>query len=333
MHKGSTRLAILAALALVAGGAALNLYLHPRERALLPRATRITPVSNNHPYYWWLADHEIMLFRDPARSDWTLVRVNESTKRQQPLSALTRLFARSGGKPGSIQVSPDGKWMLWTNAAGGTVVSRTDGARHFDYPPGKPSEKRWMCESVRWIELVHDGKFFSYAVMHDIVNPHKAQRRVLVPSIPCTREFVDVAGMRPTADDHILAGLWNGQEGNLNPAGIIALNMNAHLSAVGQYRLDPPHAADRAELEFAPLYGRLAWVLEYGPGLSALVGASGQTGLWVTDMFGWKSRELGSLETSPDDSSSSRPVSIQWTPDGGRLSFVYRDALWTVPTG
>src|SRR5262245_47923780 len=156
MFTGKIKIALLAALILIAGGTALAFLLRPRERPLLPRATQIVNISGKFPYYWWLSDHEVMRFRDPVRGDWTLLRLDTNTKTERVIEELTRLFAKSGGKPDSIQVAPDGRWMLWAGARGETWLSAIDGTRHFTVAPGLPSEKRWMCESYRWIELVHD---------------------------------------------------------------------------------------------------------------------------------------------------------------------------------
>src|SRR5262249_9489176 len=148
-----------------------------------------------------------MRFRDPERKDWTLVSLDTTAKREETREALTRIFDMSGGKPDSIQVSPDGKWMLWTGAKGGTLVSTTDGRTHFELPPGKPSEKRWMCDSLRWIELLHDDEYFNMHLLHSVLKPSKNRQGPLLPPVPYSTKFVNVAGMAATTDDHILASL------------------------------------------------------------------------------------------------------------------------------
>jgi len=319
------------ALALLCGGAALALFLRPRELPLLPRATRVAAVAGAHPYYWWLSDNVVLRFRDPASGDWTFVRLDVNSQKEKPVARLTSLFARSGGKPESIQVAPDGDWMLWTGAKGQTVVSTTDGWKHLEHPPGKPSEKRWMSVGLRWIELVCDGKDFTGAVVHNVLRPKEIQRRPLVPTISCSPQLVDVARMTPTTDEHILATLWNGPEGGIKPAVILALVLHAQINAVGKFKLHPPRDAERGEIVFAPIYGRLAWVLKYRPEWSRLTGESPRVGLWVTSMRDWRSHEVGSVEVGGDGKDGSGPLAVQWSPDGNSLSFVYKDALWTIP--
>jgi hypothetical protein len=64
----------------------------------------------------------------------------------------------------------------------------------------------------------------------------------------------------------------------------------------------------------------------------------GRYDLWVSDLAGIVITEIGSVEGSSESSSSSAtgiryywPQDIKWNPDGARISFHYRDALWTVP--
>src|SRR2546423_8689067 len=112
MAKGKAKLILLAALALMAGGAALLALVRPRERPLLAHATKITRVPSAHPYYWWVSDSEVLTFQDPSRDNWTLRRVNVNTKSESPADRLTRLFAKSGGRPDTVQMAPLGDWIL-----------------------------------------------------------------------------------------------------------------------------------------------------------------------------------------------------------------------------
>jgi hypothetical protein len=321
----------LTALALIAGATVLVLTLRPQERPLLPRATRIVRISNAYPFYWWVSDNEILTFRDPGHDDWTLLRLDVNARQGKPVEELTRLFAKSGGRPDSVQVAPDGKGILWTGAQGGTIVATVDGARHFEYPPGEPGEKRWMFDSGHWVELVREGTQFTHAIFHEMDRPRESRVKPVLPAVVARPDAIDVAGMAATTDGHVLVTFWNGQAGKIDPARIVALSFTANTSEIGRFLLHPPHDVDRGALVFSPLYGRLAWVLEYQPPLSTLTGERTRTGLWVSSMQDWKAHEIGSLETTRDGKGGSGPFAVQWSPDGGRLSFVYRDALWTVP--
>src|SRR2546421_158980 len=118
----------------------------------------------------------------------------------------------------------------------------------------------------------------------------------------------------------------------MDPAAVVALTMTAQLRGIGKLTLPPPHESDRGQLVFAPIFGGVAWVLHYGPAWSALTREGARTGLWVTDTHGANSHALGSVETTPDLNGETGPTAVKWSPDGDRLSFIYRNALWTVPT-
>src|SRR5438105_4383486 len=95
--------------------------LRPQTQPLLPRATRITDVNGKYPFYWWLTDEDVLLFRDPTKQDWTFLRRNIKTKVETPLSALTDLFRNTGGNKETLFVSPNGERLLWTSADGNTT--------------------------------------------------------------------------------------------------------------------------------------------------------------------------------------------------------------------
>jgi hypothetical protein len=57
-------------------------------------------------------------------------------------------------------------------------------------------------------------------------------------------------------------------------------------------------------------------------------------GLWVSDLDGRNLREIGHLALHPaanSDTDGPDPEDVQWLPDGKRLSFLYKQALWIVP--
>jgi len=306
----------------------------PQERALLPRATRLTEISGAFPYYWWLSDSDVMVFRDPERKDWTLLRHSLKTGTTAPLDALTRLFRDSGGDPDSIQVSPDGKWMLWTGLKDGIQVATVDGARHWQEKSDGKCKVRWHPDSRRWIEVVETDEMFSHAILHSVDRPRVGVGKPIFPAIPSADDMVNARRMALTEDEHLLVCYWNETTGDLNPiARIRAVTFNANPGNINKIVLPIPRVSRYGELIFHPPAGRLAWVLEFERpwSLMGLFGLSLSTGLWVTDMNGAVTHDLGSLPTTRFGRRGSGPYNVQWTPDGTRLSFVFDDALWSVP--
>lgn len=325
MAIGKLKYVLLAAPVVVLVGGALAFLQKQDERPLLERAVSVARIPNAHPYYWWLSDSEILRFRDPGQNDWTLVRQDIDTKKVKPGGRIAEIFSESGGRPESIQVAPDGGWLLWTSKDK-IVVCKTDGTKRYEYADRGRSLKIWMADGLRWIELEYNAEIFTGAVLHSVIDPKEVQRRPVVPNISCSPKLVNVSRLTPTSDDHILATLWNGPERGIKPAVIVALVLNAHINAVGKFKLNPPRDAARGELVFAPIYGRLAWVVEYQPEWANFTGARPRVGLWVSRMRDWNKHEVGSVESTDGGLRS-----VQWSPDGERLSFVHDNSVWIVP--
>ena len=51
--------------------------------------------------------------------------------------------------------------------------------------------------------------------------------------------------------------------------------------------------------------------------------------LWTSQLNGQGMHEVGFIDCNENDHSYSD--SIRWTPDGKKLSFIYKDELWTIP--
>jgi hypothetical protein len=308
-------------------GAAYLFLLIPRERPALPLATRVLPLPGDYPYYWWLSDQEALIGRKSGDGKTTFVRYNLSSRQETPLPELTALFNRYPGKPDTVQVAPNGEWLLWTDARNVTEVARLDGARHFQVASGAHSENRWMSDSRRWVELISTGELFSQANIHTVGSTVATKAKPLFPAFPSTPEQLNIARLAVAEDKHVLAHFWNGKPGMLHPARIIASSFTPNPMQRGKYSLPAPREDyARGDLAFAPQTERIAWILHFRrrfPFRSSV-------GLWVTRLGKLQPDEIGYLEWSPG--SKSGPHRVQWMPDGKRLSFVYRNALWIIPT-
>ncbi len=59
----------------------------------------------------------------------------------------------------------------------------------------------------------------------------------------------------------------------------------------------------------------------------------GQHNIWISSFDGTGMRCLGGLPNPelPGNAFPNWAQALAWTPDNKRLSFVYKDALWTIP--
>lgn len=307
----------------------------PGGPSITARATRVADLSSARPYYWWLSDHEVMTFRDPDKQDWTLLRRDLKAGTEMPLNELTQRFTQSGGNPDSVQVSPDGKWMLWTGLENGVLVATLDGKRFWREKSRHISEVRWHPDSRRWIEIVEADEMYSYVILHSVEKPQKGVGKPIFPAIPAGEEMVDSRNMALTADEHLLVCYWNETTGDLNPiARIRAAGFNANPGNTNKIIFQAPRPSLFGEIVFHPPVGRLVWVLECERpwSLLGILGLSVSTDFWISELKGGGSaRPVGSLLTKRFGIRGAGPYNVRWTPDGKRLSFVYENALWTVP--
>jgi hypothetical protein len=314
--------------------------LRPQSLPLLPRATKIVDIQGKTPFYWWITDDALLRFRDPAKQDWTLVRYDLKTKTDTPLTALTELFQKSVGKPETLCISPDGDWVLWTGAGTLTTVSRLDGTHHYSVQT-EPGENRWMTDEESWINIVERNGLFESTRIRSVDDGQKFHKTVLFPTTPSDPKAVDRARMAMTLDRHILVNYWDGAARQVSHIKVVFMGLGASLTMGGSKEFDAPRENLQGDIVFAPVTRQIAWALEFqeplpeflsGFSFSSKLPSRVSTGLWVMDADTKAVRALGALDTDHDDpTKQSGPYNIQWTPDEQHLSFIYNNALWTVP--
>ncbi len=333
------------ALILCALGLAALLYagysLRPQSRPLLPHATRIVAIAGKTPFYWWITDDTLLHFRDPARQDWTFVRYDLKTKTETPLNALTELFQKSAGKPETLFLSPEGDWALWTGAGSLTTAARLDGTRHYSVQT-ESGENRWMLDEPNWINVVEKDGLFESTRIHRMEDGKQIQKTVLFPTMPSDPKVVERARMATTPDRHVLVNYWDGEAGQVSHVKVAFMGLGASLMMGGFKEFTAPRESLQGDLLFAPISPQIAWALEFqeplpeflnGFSFSSNPPSRVSTGLWIMNANTKAVLALGSLDTDHNDPArNSGPYNIQWTPDEGHLSFVYNNALWTVPT-
>jgi hypothetical protein len=126
--------------------------------------------------------------------------------------------------------------------------------------------------------------------------------------------------------------------------------VNRHLRRVQPWRTITLHAPAgtkisdaEQQIAFDPRGHRLAWMLEATRSSplgrfvrrwirSVHVTEHHRVELWVSRPDGSRMREVGYVALNPeDDAMAEGPHYLQWLPDGEHVSFIYRNALWTVP--
>jgi len=326
--------------------------LFPRERSLLTRSAKTLPVDDYPRWYAWSSNKALLL--EWGVYDWT--HYDCSTGKETQLEGLS---ARRIGPGGDIALSPDGKGLLeHTSASDGNVgqvlFSAVDGKRHFEQPgsteePGV--EIGWLSDSQHWVELIGnlapigDDVILERILIHPLDKPDQAQTLSLAPT--SLLGFMDRDGRLDflTLEDRLIVSnchLYNDAQPNqVHVVKLIATEPHLDISRTKTYQIVlPPNKAVWA-VAYSPHGDKIAWLLdtEHVSPIAAFmhrflpsvkVQTDHATACWVCNLDGTDMRKIGSIQTRPEDLES--PLKqLRWLPDGKRLSFLYQDALWTVP--
>ncbi|HZT40651.1 MAG TPA: hypothetical protein VFA07_00610 [Chthonomonadaceae bacterium] len=256
----------------------------------------------------------------------------------------------------ACSISPDGAWMLYRNWAGGannpfrTLTLSLNGSRRIVWPAW--SETRfdmirqpfWLPDSRHWAEIVYDHTSHTFlAAVYGLDGKHYtgviARGRWLwsgeVHGITQSGSVLIRKFNTPALPKRLVQIMeWDLQ-------GILAhrANGSAHARTISIRMPANTEEVSGPDPRISPQGDRLAWVLTLENAhpepawLQRLWALFGQRqrktfGLWVSHLDGSQLREIGHINYQPDDEV---PQDIRWTPDGKRLSFLYKGALYTVP--
>jgi hypothetical protein len=111
------------AVALVGVGAARPQVPSQQGGPLLPaRARRLAKCDGWQgfllfvPEYRWISLHEVLYFEGSVDDSWKLMKLNIDTGVKTPLPGLTKAYNETLSGLGGVEVSPDGKWLLWASS-------------------------------------------------------------------------------------------------------------------------------------------------------------------------------------------------------------------------
>ena len=335
----------------------------PRQRSLRERATRVAPArgwsgtgTQTHGIvpYFWLSDHEVLWFRgnDPLEA----VRREIRTGRDTPFLLRTpAVIAPPKGFP--LTLSPDRRWLLWVNERGArqtAVASRVDGSRAVTWPrPWYDYSLAWLPDNSGW---VWHG---TVATVHRLAGSR-------VDLVPFQTKFVASRPGRVAQAPHLLGTAPGGKTIafdtqamhnsdrfysvlDVGRAGFVFEPIPKQVAFVEldlvrpgapgrRFTLPMPSGAEQSVLALSPAGDRIAWLTYRNGRAPAFLNRLPQelwlsswkqsASLWVAPTDGGKPpRLVGRLIL--DEGESVGPPS--WTPDGRRLSYLYQDALWTLP--
>ena len=321
---------------------------YPPEKSLFQHAVKILDLDcywdwgGGYEGYGWLSNHEF-LYQDYAEGGTTrvqhcrLFRYNTQTRKCRLLKRLTRrvdCFYHS-----QMEISPDGKWMLWhgrTDRPETIDAATIDGRRHLQWPCGYYTRDilNWTADSRHWIDFRladTDTKYQFKALIHDVNAPRKETALPIVSG-----SLSDNYGAR--IQKNIVTISAPEFEKVTAELRVTEAQIGSRIAPLRQYAIRLP--ASIARLPNAGIINRLlspsadqiALLLCYDVPAQSDKAAQRVLGLWVCRKDGSEMRNLGDWRRDSNPNRFPDLEGLRWLPDGRRLSFVCREALWTVRT-
>ena len=141
----------------------------PNRARLVAGSEHSFPVAASQ----WRSPHEVVCFLGYGTIQYTTVSIDTDTNFQTPLTA----FDKGPGKntlfsnPYWVKMSPDGKWLLWTNGSTWTAAT-LDGLHQRKWPVLQNNsfpKFGWLPDSRHW-GLLTEGDRNNHIWMHDVTS-------------------------------------------------------------------------------------------------------------------------------------------------------------------
>jgi len=327
----------------------------PTTPDLLRIATRLVSTPPDLEWrYFWRDDHTVLFLRQaPGQRHFLIELVDTRTGHATRPAAFNAHFSRL--MPGQLMkvgvlgsnhfedhynppvaaLSPDGKWLLWLNSAigqkgrwiGATLDGQSEewekGQDPTSEAPFLDSQPLWLQNGKQWIELVSRYANHTYSVTQ--ANLHGIHQASVVKRFR-VNGLADGLPAGVTNDGRLM--IYHPAEPrvrSIEQACFSLVRLGGETATVQALTVPIPESTSANDVLLSPQGDRLAWVLDRGATGSRLYQ------LFASKADGTDQRLVGAAPGVSVSNRFSWPRSIRWLPNGKRVSFVFRDALWSVP--
>jgi hypothetical protein len=345
---------------LLAGCLALAAWAYvSRERLLLDVATPHMKLGrwdeSAYPYYWWLSGQEILVFRSATQegwrdtSRWTAARQDIDTGEQTPFTGLAGVFNRSEGMPWESDLSPDGRWLLWTGKEDRIFCATLDGSqfRRAFKRENMEDDILWLGDSRHWVEFRRDREGQRY-ITTEIGSldraPQEPETLPIVAGSPFnSSEDADVTYAKALSLARLILPETRWKQDPIHTTRIFELSPSRAAMSICEHTIDLPREAKGVLPYFSPSGDRIAWVFDYtrpAPWqawfrrfLPFTPDGRQEESLWVSRADGTQMREIGCVRNThtEDEEDDDEIGAVEWTPDGKQIGFLYKRVFYTVP--
>lgn len=314
--------------------------------------------------YYWINDHETLIFprnrtNDPPLSH-ILARYDILTGKEAVLDALTKQVQSIDNLNGdAVSVAPDGKRLCWigphiasnhatpdTDSALSTAIrcATFEGTPLFDIVTHATGPCIWMADNTHVLQYEMEYGSVVSCTIYDTNMRQPTWHGNFPPGI-----WIGTI----TTNNHYLIGQWDGADEPdwiySDSAQITDIELGKEQLPVKKYTVHMPFKIFAKEMLFSPKGDRIAWPLMQYAATPSPVDAwlhklipsfklppKAKFGLWISHIDGSEMHEIGYVPLKPDlinggTMAEDAPNSIQWLPDGKRLSFQYKNNLYIIP--
>lgn len=288
--------------------------------------------------YHWLSDHETLVFRGSQANGWTLVRYDVTTKKAVPLKKVSALFNKDFGQPRLLCVSPDGRKLLWPdNSASPARYAKCvtiDGKNVVRTLLNGPWPPAWFQDSAHWAETIADQSPTWIKMVVHSADGVGAPQETYLNMAGFLDQHYDMRAGNPIIDNDSLTVV--ADRGGQNAIATWRLHSNYQPVSL------TPTGARGSSVFISPQGNRLAFI-EWNPRpttwskkLKARLTEKALTPdkdvyLSAGNPDGSNSRKITPLETVSYGTLLLGRYRVQWLPDGKHVSFLFEDAVYTVP--
>lgn len=314
----------------------------PAPPPLLPLAHRIMSATDWQEYDW-MSSEEVLAFVGTS-SDPKPRMIHITSGQDYFLEFFPDLFAHRPNRAHLyMTLSPDRQSVLWYECpvvAGHSdrwVVAALDGKQMinvaFPREIGSPGDPVWAPDSRRWAMLWDDARKGPVCYVFSV------EKRSLVREIPLPQAGKKEEGkvirwiVGFTQSGHILSSV--AQEDGSDKVEMLECASAGKQEEPHRYTIRLLKPAVVNDCILSPKGDRLAWLLEERKKPSADKDAAGgaRLELWISRRDGSGLQAMGFMDIASENVKRTEwyPSQLSWLPDGKRLSFIYKDALYTVP--
>lgn len=280
----------------------------------------------------WVTDDVLVHTRSFGEKDERRVafRLNLKTGRETRLPYLTRaLNSFSHEIIDSRGISPDGKWFLWSNRWGNTLVTEVNGPHHYESLNQDSGDNYktvfWLPDSRHWLENFNVNGKTHWLVLHDVKKPNAA---TMLPT--GSRSGVLTSVDRIISLKRAIAVVDRGH----------TFERTADRHIVHVYQLDLTNEHDTRQIATLHVPRGLDYLCTVSPRGDRIAfplkirnpKGGYRLEIWTCDIHGRHVRTLGHV--TQDASAEGDPslyLDLHWLPSGKQLGFTWDDALYTIP--